>query len=84
MKGIKRSAKDELIARARLVANQRKSTLNALRRESFADWVSQQDRAIKWRELDVRLGEKTSYGRHAGCPKYWFAGNSKPFHKFNL
>ena len=63
MKNITLSAKDELIERAREVANQRKSTLNALFREWLADLVRQQDRETKLRELDVRLGYANSGGK---------------------
>ncbi len=62
MKNITLSAKDELIERAREVANQRKSTLNALFREWLADLVRQQDREAKLRELDGRLGYANSGG----------------------
>ncbi len=63
MKNITLSAKDELIERAREVANQRKSTLNALFREWLADLVRQQDREAKLRELNRRLGYANSGGQ---------------------
>jgi hypothetical protein len=53
MKNITLSAKNESIARAREVANQRKSTLNALFPEWLADLVRQQDRETKLRDLGV-------------------------------
>lgn len=63
MKNITLSAKDELIERAREVANQRKSTLNALFREWLADLVRQQDREAKLKELDARLAYADSGGK---------------------
>lgn len=63
MKNITLSAREELIERARGVANQRKSTLNALFREWLEDLVRQQDREAKLRELDVRLGYANSGGK---------------------
>ena len=63
MKNITLSAKDELIERAREVANQRKSTLNALFREWLADLVQQQDYEAKLKELDLRLEYASAGGK---------------------
>ena len=63
MKNITLSADEGLIETAREVARKRKSTLNALFRGWLAELVQQQERELKLRELDLRLGYANAGGK---------------------
>ena len=63
MKNITLSADEGLIESAREVARKRKSTINALFREWLADLVQQQERELKLRDLDLRLGYANAGGK---------------------
>jgi len=56
MKNVTFSADEELIEKARLLARQRKATLNALFREWLANFVEQQDAEERLADLENRIG----------------------------
>lgn len=56
MKNVTFSADEELIEKARLLARQRKATLNALFREWLASFVEQQDSEERLADLENRIG----------------------------
>lgn len=56
MKNVTFSADEELIEKARLLARQRKATLNALFREWLSNFVEQQDAEERLADLENRIG----------------------------
>lgn len=56
MKNITFSADEELIEKARLLARQRKVTLNALFREWLSNFVEQKDAEERLADLENRIG----------------------------